>query len=91
MHSGIVLVCLVAFVATVTVAQKRQCCEDYCYDDDNDKPQSAHYGTKTAYQIVKGSSSRGQFALPSKCTHNTVLNFKTHLMIPQPQPQKMLL
>lgn len=37
--------------------RKAQCCEKYCYDLNNVRTQLAHFGTKTAYQIIKGSES----------------------------------
>ena len=43
-----------------------ECCEDYCYDTDSDKPQTSNFATKTAYQIIKGSDSNRQFVVPSK-------------------------
>lgn len=43
-----------------------QCCEEYCYDTDTEKPQSSRFATKSAYQIIKGSDSRRQFVVPSK-------------------------
>lgn len=46
--------------------QPGQCCEEYCYDTDAEKPQSGRFATKSAYQIIKGSDSRRQFVVPSK-------------------------
>lgn len=58
----IVLVAL----ALVKAQQQRQCCEDYCYDTDSEKPQTAHFGTKSAYEIIKGSNSIKQYVVPRK-------------------------
>lgn len=56
--------CLIGLNLAVA-QQQRQCCEEYCYDTDGDKPQSAHFGSKTAYQISKGSDSERQYFVPS--------------------------
>lgn len=56
---------LVAMVV-VEAQQQRQCCEDYCYDTDSEKPQTTHFGTKTAYEIIKGSNSKKQYVVPRK-------------------------
>lgn len=60
---------LVLFAGSLTVidAQRQpgQCCEEYCYDTDTDKPQSSRFGTLSAYQIIKGSDSRRQFNVPN--------------------------
>lgn len=55
------------------------CCEEYCYDLDGDKPQAGHFGTKTAYQIVKGSDSNRQYVVPSK--QNSIPIFIRNLCI----------
>lgn len=57
----IAVICLMVCGSVVS----QQCCEDYCYDTDTEKPQSAHFGTKTAYQIIKGSDSQRQYVVPN--------------------------
>lgn len=42
------------------------CCEDYCYDTDNERPQSLRFSTKTAYELVRGKQSVRQYVVPSK-------------------------
>lgn len=55
-------------IATVLVAAQRrgECCEEYCYDLDNQRPQSAHFGSKTAYLNAKGPESGTEHLVPSK-------------------------
>lgn len=44
----------------------RQCCEDYCFGTDSERPQTASYSTKTAYQIVRGVDSSRYYDIPSQ-------------------------
>lgn len=62
------LLAAVALLATIAHAQRdhRGCCEDYCYDTDNERPQAKRMGTKTAYEFVRGSESVRQFYVPSE-------------------------
>lgn len=55
-------------IATVLVAAQRrsECCEEYCYDLDNQRPQSAHFGSKTAYLNAKGPESGTEHLVSSK-------------------------
>lgn len=39
---------------------------DYCYATDVEKTQNGQFSTKSAYQIVKGSSSSSQYLVPGK-------------------------
>jgi hypothetical protein len=32
--------------------------QEYCYSEDQDKPQTTKFSTKTAYQIIKGTDRR---------------------------------
>lgn len=50
---GALLVCLV----TVNGQRQAHCCQEYCYNLDTERVQAAHFGSKTAYQIVKGTQS----------------------------------
>lgn len=54
-------------ISTVVVSAQKQgeCCQEYCYDLDTERPQSAHFGTKTAYLIAKGPESGRQYKVPS--------------------------
>lgn len=61
------LIYLIVLFASVVYGQRQaQCCEEYCYDLDSERPQSAHYSTKTAYQIAKGTEQGRQFYVPSE-------------------------
>lgn len=67
MHILAAVVLLSAVFAGVAFAQReRACCEDYCYDTDNERPQARRFGTKTAYALVRGSQSVRQYYVPSK-------------------------
>lgn len=59
---------LAAFTAVslVDAQRNRACCEDYCFDTDKEQPQVKRLGTKTAYQVIRGSQSVRQFYVPSE-------------------------
>lgn len=59
-------------ISTVVVSAQKQgeCCQEYCYDLDNERPQSAHFGTKTAYVIAKGPESGRQYKVPSTYSYS---------------------
>ncbi|EAT36389.1 AAEL011510-PA [Aedes aegypti] len=42
-----------------------RCCEDYCYSLDQDRSQSKHYGTKTAYEVIRGPESSQEHVVPN--------------------------
>lgn len=50
---------ILLFVSIVQLSQARssKCCEDYCYSLDADRTQSKHFATKTAYELIRGSST----------------------------------
>ncbi|XP_055532258.1 multiple inositol polyphosphate phosphatase 1-like [Wyeomyia smithii] len=54
-----ILLCL----AYLVDAQSR-CCEQYCYSQDNDRTQSKHFATKTAYEVIRGSISSREHIVP---------------------------
>lgn len=60
------LLVFATFAITSLKAQNAGCCEDYCYDTDNERPQSLHFGSKTAYELVHGKQSVRQYYVPSK-------------------------
>lgn len=66
----VAVVVLAAFVAVsaVDAQRNRACCEDYCFDTDKEQPQVKRLGTKTAYQVIRGSQSIRQFYVPSEYT-----------------------
>lgn len=59
------IVCILAAVAQLTKAQSSRCCEDYCYSRDPDRSQAKHFATKTAYELIHGSSSSRDHIVPS--------------------------
>lgn len=65
-------------VVIVSAQRQGQCCQVYCYDLDNERPQSAHFGTKTAYLIAKGPENGRQYKVPSTysdCFRNFIFEF----------------
>lgn len=62
------VIVITVVVSAANCQRQAQCCEEYCYDLDSERPQSAHFGTKTAYQIIKGSEIGRQYLVPSKNT-----------------------
>lgn len=64
--SYVLFTCCFIFTSINAQRQPGQCCDEYCYDTDGEKPQSSRFATKSAYQIIKGSDSRRQFVVPSK-------------------------
>lgn len=57
----------IILISTVAVSAQRQgeCCQVYCYDLDNERPQTAHFATKTPYLVAKGPESGRQYKVPS--------------------------
>lgn len=57
----------IILISTVAVSAQRQgeCCQVYCYDLDNERPQTTHFATKTPYLIAKGPESGRQYKVPS--------------------------
>lgn len=73
-------------LGAVNCQRQAQCCEEYCYDLDSERPQSAHFGTKTAYQVVKGSETGRQYIVPSK-----KLKFNSRLCIVATKKKKIMI
>lgn len=42
------------------------CCEEYCYESDDVRPQIEYFSSKTSYYIEKRKHSGNQFNVPSK-------------------------
>ncbi|KAJ6641584.1 Multiple inositol polyphosphate phosphatase 1 [Pseudolycoriella hygida] len=61
----VLFACCCIFASINAQRQPGQCCEEYCYDTDSEKPQSRQFATKSAYQIIKGSDNRRQFIVPN--------------------------
>lgn len=68
----------IILISTAVVSAQRQgeCCQAYCYDLDTERPQSAHFGTKTPYLIVKGPESGRQYKVPSTYIQYTKFIFE---------------
>lgn len=60
------LIVLASIAISGLNAQSADCCEDYCYDTDNERPQSLHFSTKTAYELARGKQSVRQYVVPSE-------------------------
>lgn len=57
----------ISLIWSVVVSAQRQgeCCQIYCYALDTERPQSAHFATKTSYLIAKGPETGQQYRVPS--------------------------
>lgn len=42
-----------------------QCCQEYCFDSDNERTQAGHFGFLTPYSIAKGPESGRQYLVPN--------------------------
>lgn len=62
----IVIIALVAPMVLVGGQRQGACCQEYCYNMDPERPQSAHFGSKTSYLIAKGPETGKQYLVPSK-------------------------
>lgn len=58
----------------VFAQRHRTCCEEYCFVTDQEKLQTKHFSSKTAYEIVKGADYGKQYTVPCK---NLTLNLNT--------------
>lgn len=61
------LICALLAAVPIDAQRRGECCQEYCYDLDNERPQSAHFATKTSYLIAKGPETGRQYLVPSKC------------------------
>lgn len=84
---------IIVFASIAYGQRQAQCCEEYCYDLDSERPQSAHFSTKTAYQIAKGSDAGRQFYVPSKIilTFLHRIIYKFHYSLADCDPTKIWL
>ncbi|XP_037908687.1 multiple inositol polyphosphate phosphatase 1-like [Hermetia illucens] len=48
----------------VFAQRHRTCCEEYCFVTDQEKLQTKHFSSKTAYEIVKGADYGKQYTVP---------------------------
>lgn len=73
-NSTLLVFCVTTFIFAVAVSGQRQaqCCEEYCYELDSERGQSAHFASKTAYQIVKGSEAGRQYLVPSTYEYSNI-------------------
>lgn len=63
---SIVLICTLLVAVPIDAQRRGECCQEYCYDLDNERPQSAHFASKTSYLIAKGPETGRQYLVPSK-------------------------
>lgn len=61
-----IAVIIVAILSAAKCYLQSQCCEEYCYGLDNERSQLAHFGTKTANKVFRGSDTGRQFIVPGK-------------------------
>lgn len=60
-----IFICLICAIVLVSAQRRAECCQEYCYDLDNERVQSAHFGSKTSYLIAKGPESGRQYLVPN--------------------------
>lgn len=70
MRTSLLLLTFVLLAAVAHAQRDRGCCEDYCYDTDNERPQTKRLGTKTAYEFVRGQTSQRQYYVPSRSSQH---------------------
>lgn len=61
------LIVFLALCATVSFAQQQrtECCEEYCYGSDSDRPQTQRFGSKSVYQIARGVDMSRHSVIPN--------------------------
>lgn len=64
----ILLFAMCGFVAASVLRVERhaECCEEYCYETDPEHPQTAHFGERTPYQILKLPKNGSQYVFPGE-------------------------
>ncbi|XP_075160420.1 multiple inositol polyphosphate phosphatase 1 [Haematobia irritans] len=72
MNSLIIITCLLAICCTAIWAQ-----DDYCFGKDTARPQTRHFTSKTAYQIIKGTNMDKQYIVPG-CTAQKIWILHRH-------------
>lgn len=58
----LVLSALLGFLGSFPVISAQ---DDYCFGKDTERLQTRHFGTLTAYQIVKGTNAEKQYLVPN--------------------------
>lgn len=64
--------CVLFAVRWVNDDKKNECCEEYCYNLDQERPQQAYFSSKTSYFIAERPDTDEQFNVPSKFNRNQV-------------------
>lgn len=59
-----VVVCLANIVAGQE--QRTECCEEYCYSLDSERPQAKRYASKSVYQVARGVDMSRHSEIPSE-------------------------
>lgn len=75
---GPIFLCVIFFTLSrvSVIGQKpRACCEKYCYDTDDVRPQEEFYCSKTSYFIGKGEEIGNDFQVPSKVDRIDFLHY----------------
>lgn len=62
------IIILIGLCVVLSVAQEqhRECCEEYCYGTDSDRPQSRGFASKSVYQIARGLDMARHSEIPSE-------------------------
>ncbi|XP_055322266.1 multiple inositol polyphosphate phosphatase 1-like [Sitodiplosis mosellana] len=73
----ILFICALLASKPINAQRSGECCQEYCYDLDNERPQSAHFASKTSYLIVKGPETGRQYLVPN-CNPTKIWIFARH-------------
>lgn len=65
-ESVLTLIVVLLTIILVDGQRRGECCQDYCYNSDDERPQSAHFASKTSYLVVKGPETGRQYLVPSE-------------------------
>lgn len=60
------IICAIIAIILVNDEKESDCCQEYCYSMDNERPQIAYFSSKTPYFIKKGPETNEQFSVPSE-------------------------
>lgn len=54
------------FCLILAQEQRSECCEEYCYGSDSDRPQTTRFASKSVYQVVRGVDMSRHSVIPSE-------------------------
>lgn len=62
----LLVVVLGCCIAMAQQRQRTECCEEYCYGQDSERPQTERFASKSVYQIARGVDMNRHSVVPSK-------------------------